>query len=62
MSTVVKYGHLSGEKKSSKLIANIHIANYPLEDIQPVSSSDTILGMVRRNPINGLLMNSSLWK
>ncbi|MXQ91790.1 hypothetical protein E5288_WYG004512 [Bos mutus] len=45
-----KYGHLLGEKKSSNLIANIHIANYPLEDIQPVSSSDIILGMPRFLP------------
>lgn len=45
---------LLDEKKNINLIVNLHNKKLSIEDTQLVSSSETILGMVRRNSINGL--------
>lgn len=45
---------LLNEKKNINLIVNLHNKKLSIEDTQLVSSSETILGMVRRNSINGL--------
>lgn len=52
MSTAVNV--LLDEKENINLIVNLHIKKLSIEDTRLVSFSETILGMVRRNSINGL--------